>query len=104
MKYDNMLKNFEKVAYVIKKLENFYPDCLASFVTLQSKFANIYLYPVREFSKVIVLAIVKGDRVGIFLGKLASIQALLKGRKSIKSAEKIAYENKDNCRFHGAII
>jgi len=101
MKYDNMLKNFEKVAYVIKKLENLYPDCL---VTLQSKFVNIYLYPVRELSEVIVLAVVKGDRVGIFLGKFASIQALLKGRKSVKSAEKIAYENEDDCRFHGAII
>jgi len=94
-----MLKNVEKVAYVIKKLENLHPDCL---VTL--KFVKIYLYPVRELSEVIVLAVVKGDRVGIFLGKFASIQALLKGRKSVKSAEKIAYENEDDCRFHGAII
>lgn len=85
-------------------MENLYSDCLASFATFISKFANIYLYPVRELSEVIVLAVVKSDRVGVFLGKLASIQALLKGRKSVKSAEKIAYENDNDNRFHGAVI
>lgn len=79
-------------------------DYLASFITFKWKFSSIYLYYVREFSEIKVLAVVKSDRVGIFLGKLASIQALLKGRKSVKGAEEVAYENENDERFYGTVI
>ena len=102
MKYNYTLKNLEKIAYVI----NNWKICIsiALRVLLSKRNLRIYLYPIRKFSEIIILAVVKGDRVGIFLGKFASIEAFLKVRKSVKCADKITYENEDNNRFHRAII
>lgn len=65
---------------------------------------SIYLYSIRKLPEVVVLPVVESDRVGVVLGELATIQALLKSRQAVKSASKVTGEYQDDDDLDGSAI
>ena len=50
------------------------------------------------------MSVVESDRVGVVLGELATVQALLKSRQAVKSASKVTGEYQDDDDLDGSAI
>ena len=65
---------------------------------------SLHLYSIREFPEIVVLSVVESDRVRVVLGELATIQALLKSRQTVKSTSEVTGEYQDDSGLHGSAV